>query len=51
MGRTVLLCLKKSSIKVSIQLLGLDHAGNTSCLKQLSVEEISHIMPTQGFKH
>ena len=23
--------------------------GKTSCLKKLSSEEISHIMPTQGF--
>jgi len=32
-----------------ILLLGLDNAGKTSCLKKLSDEEISHIMPTQGF--
>lgn len=29
--------------------LGLDNAGKTSVLKKLSEEEISHIMPTQGF--
>jgi ADP-ribosylation factor-like protein 3 len=29
--------------------LGLDNAGKTTILKTLSDEEISHIMPTQGF--
>ena len=32
-----------------ILFLGLDNAGKTSCLKKLSDEEITHIMPTQGF--
>jgi ADP-ribosylation factor-like protein 3 len=41
--------LKKSNKEVRILLLGLDDAGKTSCLKKLSGEEISHIMPTQGF--
>jgi len=41
--------LKKSEKEVRILLLGLDNAGKTSILKKLSDEEISHIMPTQGF--
>jgi len=41
--------LKKSDKEMRILLLGLDNAGKTSCLKKLSDEEISHIMPTQGF--
>ena len=41
--------LKKSSKELRILLLGLDNAGKTSALKKLSEEEISHIMPTQGF--
>jgi len=30
-------------------MLGLDNAGKTTILKKLSEEDISHIMPTQGF--
>jgi ADP-ribosylation factor-like protein 3 len=30
-------------------ILGLDNAGKTSALKRLSEEDITHIMPTQGF--
>lgn len=41
--------LKKSEKEMRILLLGLDNSGKTSCLKKLSDEEISHIMPTQGF--
>ncbi len=41
--------LKKTSKELRILLLGLDNAGKTSILKKLSEEEISHIMPTQGF--
>jgi len=40
---------KKPDIEVRFLLLGLDNAGKTSILKKLSDEEISHIMPTQGF--
>lgn len=40
---------RKTSKELRILLLGLDNAGKTSCLKKLSEEEISHIMPTQGF--
>ena len=45
----MLRALKKSNKELRILLLGLDNAGKTSCLKKLSEEEISHIMPTQGF--
>mmetsp|Transcript_721 Transcript_721/g.848 ORF Transcript_721/g.848 Transcript_721/m.848 type:complete len:179 (-) Transcript_721:137-673(-) len=41
--------LKKSETELRILLLGLDNAGKTSCLKKMSDEEITHIMPTQGF--
>jgi len=41
--------LKKSDKEMRILLLGLDNAGKSSCLKKLSDEDISHIMPTQGF--
>lgn len=30
-------------------MLGLDNSGKTTILKALSEEEITHIMPTQGF--
>merc|ERR1712187_513279 len=30
-------------------MLGLDNAGKTTVLKKMSDEDISHIMPTQGF--
>ena len=32
-----------------ILLLGLDNAGKTTILKQLSDEEVNNVMPTQGF--
>ncbi|CAJ1437886.1 unnamed protein product [Effrenium voratum] len=32
-----------------ILVLGLDNAGKTTILKKLSEEDITHIMPTQGF--
>ena len=32
-----------------ILVLGLDNSGKTTILKKLSEEDISHIMPTQGF--
>ena len=46
---SMLRSLKKSNKELRLLLLGLDNAGKTSCLKKLSDEEISHIMPTQGF--
>ena len=30
-------------------MLGLDNSGKTTILKKLSEEDITHIMPTQGF--
>merc|ERR1712017_46348 len=41
--------LKRSETEVRILMLGLDNAGKTSILKRLSDEDITHIMPTQGF--
>merc|ERR1712216_40261 len=41
--------LKKSDQEVRILMLGLDNSGKTSILKRLSDEDITHIMPTQGF--
>jgi len=41
--------LKKSTKELRVLMLGLDNSGKTSILKKLSDEEISHIMPTQGF--
>merc|ERR1712157_45928 len=32
-----------------ILMLGLDNAGKTTILKKMSEEDITHIMPTQGF--
>merc|ERR1711968_435311 len=41
--------LKKTDTEVRILMLGLDNSGKTSILKRLSDEDITHIMPTQGF--
>ena len=41
--------LKKSEKEARILVLGLDNAGKTTILKALSEEDISTIMPTQGF--
>jgi len=41
--------LKKSEKEARILVLGLDNAGKTTILKALSDEDISTIMPTQGF--
>merc|ERR1712012_1509750 len=41
--------LKKSDKEARILVLGLDNAGKTTILKKLSEEDISHVMPTQGF--
>eukprot|EP00735_Rhodelphis_limneticus_P006977 TRINITY_DN19454_c0_g1::TRINITY_DN19454_c0_g1_i1::g.17175::m.17175 TRINITY_DN19454_c0_g1::TRINITY_DN19454_c0_g1_i1::g.17175 ORF type:complete len:193 (-),score=42.08,sp/A8ISN6/ARL3_CHLRE/60.11/4e-77,Arf/PF00025.16/8.1e-63,SRPRB/PF09439.5/1.5e-13,G-alpha/PF00503.15/0.0046,G-alpha/PF00503.15/7.6e-07,Gtr1_RagA/PF04670.7/3.2e-11,MMR_HSR1/PF01926.18/9.4e-10,Miro/PF08477.8/3.7e-09,Ras/PF00071.17/6.9e-09,AAA_18/PF13238.1/0.00049,AAA_18/PF13238.1/2e+03,AAA_17/PF13207.1/0.0023,GTP_EFTU/PF00009.22/34,GTP_ len=41
--------LKRSESEYRILLLGLDNAGKTTILKALAEEEISHVMPTQGF--
>ncbi len=41
--------LKKSDQEAKILVLGLDNAGKTTILKALSEEDVSTIMPTQGF--
>lgn len=41
--------LKKTDKEARVLVLGLDNAGKTTILKKLSDEDISHIMPTQGF--
>eukprot|EP01029_Cantina_marsupialis_P019195 TRINITY_DN446233_c3_g1_i1.p1 TRINITY_DN446233_c3_g1~~TRINITY_DN446233_c3_g1_i1.p1 ORF type:complete len:182 (-),score=53.91 TRINITY_DN446233_c3_g1_i1:814-1359(-) len=41
--------LKRSEKEARILVLGLDNAGKTTILKKLSEEDITHIMPTQGF--
>mmetsp|Transcript_123871 Transcript_123871/g.284114 ORF Transcript_123871/g.284114 Transcript_123871/m.284114 type:complete len:183 (+) Transcript_123871:49-597(+) len=40
---------QKQQKEARVLVLGLDNAGKTTILKQLSEEDISHIMPTQGF--
>ncbi|CAM9364508.1 unnamed protein product, partial [Scytosiphon promiscuus] len=46
---TLLRKLKRSDQEARILVLGLDNAGKTTILKKLSEEDITHIMPTQGF--
>jgi hypothetical protein len=46
---TLLRKLKQTDREIFMLFLGLDNAGKTSCLKNLSDEDISSIMPTQGF--
>merc|ERR1712070_859279 len=41
--------LKRSDNEARILMLGLDNSGKTTILKKLSDEDISHVMPTQGF--
>ena len=41
--------LKKSDKEGRIVVLGLDNAGKTTILKAMAEEDISTIMPTQGF--
>jgi len=41
--------LKKTDREARLLVLGLDNAGKTTILKTLSEEDITHIMPTQGF--
>lgn len=41
--------LKKKTGEARIVVLGLDNAGKTTILRKLSNEDISTIMPTQGF--
>lgn len=46
---TLLRKLKKTDQEARILVLGLDSSGKTTILKKLSDEDITHIMPTQGF--
>jgi len=46
---TLLRKLKKSDAEARLLVLGLDNSGKTTILKKLSDEDITHIMPTQGF--
>lgn len=41
--------MKGPGKEARILVLGLDNAGKTTILKKLSEEDITHIMPTQGF--
>jgi GTPase SAR1 family protein len=41
--------LKKKDKEARILVLGLDNSGKTTILKALSEEDITTIMPTQGF--
>jgi len=41
--------LKRTDQEFRILVLGLDNSGKTTILKKLSDEDITHIMPTQGF--
>ncbi|GMI53957.1 hypothetical protein ScalyP_jg2458 [Parmales sp. scaly parma] len=46
---TLLRKLKRSDREARLLVLGLDNSGKTTILKKLSEEDITHIMPTQGF--
>jgi len=46
---SILKKMKKDEREARILMLGLDNAGKTTVLKKLSDEDITHIMPTQGF--
>merc|ERR1711959_461198 len=46
---SILKKMKKDEKEARILVLGLDNSGKTTILKKLSEEDISHIMPTQGF--
>ncbi len=41
--------LKRNDREARILVLGLDNSGKTTILKRLCDEEVSHVMPTQGF--
>lgn len=41
--------LRRSHKEARILVLGLDNAGKTTILKKMSKEDISSVMPTQGF--
>eukprot|EP00812_Abedinium_dasypus_P009867 NODE_3526_length_773_cov_618.054318.p1 GENE.NODE_3526_length_773_cov_618.054318~~NODE_3526_length_773_cov_618.054318.p1 ORF type:complete len:211 (-),score=55.18 NODE_3526_length_773_cov_618.054318:123-755(-) len=46
---SILKKMKRTEREARILMLGLDNAGKTTILKKLSEEDITHIMPTQGF--
>merc|ERR1711959_525177 len=46
---SILKKMKKDEKEARILMLGLDHGGKTTILKKMSEEDITHIMPTQGF--
>merc|ERR1719242_2300612 len=46
---SILKKMKKEEKEARVLMLGLDNAGKTTILKKMSEEDISHIMPTQGF--
>merc|ERR1712061_271147 len=46
---SILKKMRKDEKEARILMLGLDNAGKTTILKKLSEEDITHIMPTQGF--
>mmetsp|Transcript_3599 Transcript_3599/g.5588 ORF Transcript_3599/g.5588 Transcript_3599/m.5588 type:complete len:180 (-) Transcript_3599:55-594(-) len=46
---SILKKMKTTQDEARILVLGLDNAGKTTILKKLSEEDITHIMPTQGF--
>ena len=41
--------LKRDDKEYKIIVLGLDNAGKTTILKVMSEEDVSTVMPTQGF--
>jgi len=46
---SILRKMKKDDKEARILMLGLDNAGKTTILKKLSEEDITTVMPTQGF--
>ena len=45
----ILIVIYFASSKTKHVILGLDNAGKTTILKQLSSEDITQVTPTQGF--
>jgi hypothetical protein len=41
--------MQQTDQEARLLVLGLDNSGKTTILKKLSDEDITHIMPTQGF--
>mmetsp|Transcript_129243 Transcript_129243/g.258075 ORF Transcript_129243/g.258075 Transcript_129243/m.258075 type:complete len:185 (-) Transcript_129243:95-649(-) len=46
---SILRKMKQKELESRILMLGLDNAGKTTILKKMADEDISQIMPTQGF--